>query len=269
MGRSVGHLNLDAYSRKDIVHDFATRNGLMPAEFAALGEVWPQVCGDVLDLGVGGGRTTGYLHGVARSYRALDISPEMAAACRASHPEADVAVGDARTLDGQPDAAFDLVLFSFNGIDYVDHADRARVLAAVFRVLRPGGAFVYSSHNLGSLAGELPHVEPVRMVPTLDPARLLVRGARTLAGNFRRQRNRRQLGDMQYLGADHALVNDAAYDYSLLTVYVDPRHERQVLAAAGFRDTRTVDARGRLDPDGSTDPWIYYVTRKPAGRSGG
>lgn len=269
MGRSVGHTNFEAYRRNDIVHDFATRDGLMPAEFAALGEVWPQVRGDVLDIGVGGGRTTGFLLGVARSYRALDISPEMAAACLALYPEVDVAVGDARTLDGQPDAGFDLVLFSFNGIDYVDHPDRASVLASAFRVLRPGGAFVYSSHNLRVLDGRLPPVETRRVVPTLDPARLLVRGARTLAGNFRRHRNRRQLGDHQYLGADHALVNDAAYDYSLLTVYVDPDHERAALATAGFRDTRTIDARGRIDADAPSDPWIYYVSRKPAGRTDG
>ncbi|MGY0611405.1 class I SAM-dependent methyltransferase [Luteimonas sp. A501] len=259
----------DAYNRQDMVDDFASRSHLMPAELAALGEVWPLVRGDILDIGVGGGRTTGYLRGVARSYRALDISEKMTEACRALYPGTEVGVGDARTLDGHPDAGYDLVLFSFNGIDYIDHAERSRVLAATYRVLRPGGAFVYSSHNLGVLGGHPPPVQPARLVPTLDPVRMLVRSARTLATNVRRRRNRRRLQDRQYFAADHAVVNDEGYDHSLLTVYVDPAAECEALATAGFVGTMTIDARGGRDPGRHLDPWVHYVTRKPAARAGG
>ncbi|MEN1927878.1 class I SAM-dependent methyltransferase [Luteimonas sp. MJ250] len=263
-----GTMYYDAYSRQEIVDDFASRDYLTPAEFAALGEVWPLVRGDVLDVGVGGGRTTGYLQGVARTYRALDISENMAAACRALYPDADVSVGDARSLAAYPDGSFDLVLFSFNGIDYIDHTDRKQVLAAAYRVLRPGGAFVYSSHNLAVLEGRLPPVAPARIVPTIDPLRMLVRSVRTLATGLRRRRNRRRLQDRQYLAGDHAVVNDEGYDHSLLTVYVDPAAECEALSAAGFVDTVTIDARGRRDPARHLDPWVYYVTRKAAVRSG-
>ncbi|MEN1939574.1 class I SAM-dependent methyltransferase [Luteimonas sp. MJ246] len=259
----------DVYSRQDIVDDFASRNHLTPAEVAALGEVWPLVRGDVLDVGVGGGRTTGYLQGVARSYRAQDISESMADACRAIHPDADVSVGDARSLATYPDNGFDLVLFSFNGIDYIEHADRKQVLAAAYRVLRPGGAFVYSSHNLAVLDGRLPPVAPAPIVPTPDPIRMLVRSVRTLAARLRRRRNRKRLQDRQYLADDHAVINDESYDHSLLTVYVDPAAECEALTAAGFVDTVTIDARGRRDPARHLDPWVYYVTRKPALRSCG
>lgn len=258
----------DAYNRQEIVRDFASRDYLTPAEFAALGEVWPLVRGDVLDVGVGGGRTTGYLHGVARSYRAIDISQGMADACRALHPDAEVDVGDARTLDGHPAGAYDLVLFSFNGIDYIEHGERRQVLDAALRVLRPGGAFVYSSHNLGVLDGRLPPLDPVRLVPTADPVRLLARSARGIAAALRRRANRRRLRDRQYLAGDHALVNDCSYDHSLLTVYVDPVAERAALAAAGFAAVTTIDARGRRDPERHADPWVYYVARKPAGAVG-
>ena len=257
-----------AYDRSDIVADFASRDSLMPAEFVALGEVWPQVRGDVLDVGVGAGRTTGYLRGIARSYRALDISERMADACRARHPGVDVSVGNACTLDDHPDAAYDLVLFSFNGIDYVEHAERSQVLAAAFRVLRPGGAFVYSSHNVGVLGGRLPPVKPVHVVPSANPVRMAVRGARSIATALRRYRNRRRLGDQQYLADGHALVNDEAYDHALLTVYVCPARERAALAAAGFEDTVTVDAAGRLDPDEHRDPWVYFIARKPLHAAG-
>ncbi|HEY4529602.1 MAG TPA: class I SAM-dependent methyltransferase [Luteimonas sp.] len=253
----------DTYSREDIVQDFARRHHLLPAEFAALGQVWPLVQGDVLDLGVGGGRTTAYLYGVARSYRALDISERMAAACRATHPAAEVDVGDARTLEGHHDGAYDLVLFSFNGIDYIAHAERALVLASAWRVLRPGGAFVYSSHNLGVLGGQLPGISPVRLVPTPNPVRLAVRGVRALGAMVRRHRNRQLLGARQYLGDGHALVNDESYDHAQLTVYVDPAREAAALVAAGFHDVQTVDARGRIDPPRHDDPWVYFIARKP------
>src|SRR5690606_25441058 len=141
-----------------VIRDFASRSSIMPAEIASLGEVWPLVRGDVLDVGVGAGRTTRYLHPVARSYRAIDISEGMVEACRARFPRVDIGVGDARTLDGTGDASCDLVLFSFTGIDYIDHSERPRVYQAVLRVLRPGGAFVHSSHNLRILGGAFPPV---------------------------------------------------------------------------------------------------------------
>lgn len=252
-----------AYSREDIVRDYAARDHLMPAEFAALGQTWHQLQGDVLDIGVGGGRTTGYLRGVARSYRAIDISEEMTRVCRTRHPGAEVSVGDARTLTGHTDAAYDLVLFSFNGIDYINHVERSQVLAAVYRVLRPGGAFVYSSHNLGVLQGRLPPVAPVRLAPTFDPLRMAVRSVRLLAALLRRRSNRRRLGKQQYMADGHALVNDESYDHSLLTVYVDPRHELAALAAAGFDGMTTIDAQGVTDPEHHLDPWVHYVAYKP------
>lgn len=256
-------MHYDIYERSDIVRDFAARDSLTPAEVAALGEVWPLVRGDVLDVGVGGGRTTAYLRDVARSYRALDISQAMVDACRALHRGAEVAIGDARTLEGHPDRAYDLVLFSFNGIDYIDHGDRRHVLEAAWRVLRPGGAFVYSSHNLGVLNGRLPPVTPAPMVPTADPLRLLVRGARRMAAGLRCRANRRRLGPRQYLAGDHALVNDESYDHSQLTVYVDPAAELAALAAAGFVDTVSFDASGRRNPARHVAPWVYYVAHKP------
>lgn len=131
-------MSVQAYERTTIVRDFAFRQALTPAEVAALGEVWRHARGDVLDVGVGGGRTTGYLFGPAHSYRAIDVSAPMVEACRRRFPQVRVEVDDARTLATCGGTSFGLVLFSFNGIDYIGHAERAQVLAPVMRVLRPG-----------------------------------------------------------------------------------------------------------------------------------
>lgn len=257
-------MSIDAYRTRAVVRDFATRSALTPAEVASLGEVWPSVRGDVLDVGVGGGRTTDYLLGVAKSYRAIDISDPMIEACRNRFPGIDIDSGDARTLEGHGDGSYDLVLFSFNGIDYVEFEERGAVLASALRVLRPGGAFVYSSHNLRVLGGRLPPLSRPRIVPTANPVRLVVRTGRALVSHSRRTRNRRRFADQQVLGDVYAMVNDEAYEHSLLTVYVDPDHERAALREAGFTDIMAIDFQGRHDPDTFADPWIYYVARKPA-----
>jgi SAM-dependent methyltransferase len=253
----------EAYMQPRVVEDFATRSALTPAEVAALGEAWPLARGDVLDVGVGAGRTTGYLHALARSYRAVDISSAMVAACKARHPGVDVRLGDARTLDGIDDASCDLVLFSFNGIDYIGYEERGQVYRAVERVLRPGGAFVYSSHNLRILGGEFPPVSLPVVKVTPNPLRLAVRMARAMAARKRRVANRSRLAGEQVMSPRHAVVNDEAYDHSLLTVYVDPAHELDALAAAGFVDAVTIAANGQRNLDVLDDPWIYYVAYKP------
>ena len=49
------------------------------------------------------------------------------------------------------DNSFDFVLFSYNGVDYVDHADGLAILREIRRLIRPGGYFCFSTHNLNFL----------------------------------------------------------------------------------------------------------------------
>ncbi len=69
-----------------------------------------------------------------------DVSPAMLAALRRTVPEATARLLDAHDLD-LPDASFDLACGGFL-VHFLPDADAA--LAEVARVLRPGGAFVFS-----------------------------------------------------------------------------------------------------------------------------
>ncbi|HEY8544967.1 MAG TPA: class I SAM-dependent methyltransferase [Acidimicrobiales bacterium] len=100
---------------------------------------------DVLDLGVGAGRTTPHLQGLGGRYVGIDLEPAMVDAARARFPDADLRVGDAADLSAFDDGSFDAVVFSFNGLDYV--TERRRCLAECHRVLRPGGLLLASRHN--------------------------------------------------------------------------------------------------------------------------
>jgi len=142
-----------SWGAADVVSRFATVEGFSDAgEAAALAAVGPWARGDVLDIGVGGGRTTGLLAPAARSYLGVDLAPEMLALARRRHPDADLEPGDAVGLAGLPDAAYDLVVFSYNGLDALGHADRGSALAAMARVARPDGRVLFSSLNLDGVS---------------------------------------------------------------------------------------------------------------------
>jgi SAM-dependent methyltransferase len=120
-----------------------------PGEEAALAIVRERARGKpILDLGVGTGRTIPMLAPLTHDYRAIDYLDAMVESCHERHPRVRVELGDARSLDGVPDAHFGLVNFSFNGIDAVDHDDRARVLAEMRRVVRRDGSVLFSTLNM-------------------------------------------------------------------------------------------------------------------------
>lgn len=103
---------------------------------------------DILDLGVGGGRTTGYLSSIARRYVGVDYAEKMIEVCREKFPELEFRTADATDLSMFADGSFDAVVFSFNGIDcIVPDAGREKCLRECRRVLRSAGLFVFSTHN--------------------------------------------------------------------------------------------------------------------------
>ena len=77
----------------------------------------------------------------------LNLEPLAGAARRFGGDGTAFAGGDARDLPFH-DGAFDVVVFAYNGIDFMASAgERAAVLAEIGRVLRPGGWFVMSGHS--------------------------------------------------------------------------------------------------------------------------
>ena len=80
-----------------------------------------------------------------------------------------------------------------------------------------------------------------------------------------RHRRLERLGERT---ADHAIVNDDAHDYALLTYYIDAQAQHEQLAARGFTvlDTYSLDGRPCLTtaegPDGTASScWLTYVAQ--------
>ena len=116
---------------------------------------------DMLDIGIGCGRTTKFFIDKIKSYTGIDYSTEMIkqAQKKFSKNKNDLKVIDARNLYTIEGNTYDIVLFSFNGIDYVSHEDRIKILNEIYRVTKKNGYFILSSHNIHSNEENVKHME--------------------------------------------------------------------------------------------------------------
>jgi len=270
VARTLSERNKRVYLSPHVVEVYAgsfRERGLLEPEQFILDYLGPEIAGkDVLDIGVGGGRTTPFLQPVSRRYVGIDYSEPMVAQCRARHANVDFRVCDAIDVGRLGAGEFDLVFFSLNGIDHASHANRITILDGIHRVLRPGGLFVFSSHNLDGKRWR-----PL-LLPRLQRAgagEFLSMNARHLAAHCRRLVNYHRNRYRQEWGDGYAVLVDQAHDYRLLMYHIGIDSQIGQLAQRGFVDVEMVDTTGRLLPRGaeSRDGWIYYIARTPAFRS--
>ncbi len=233
--------NLARYRDPDVVEAYRRKTELTAVE-RELVDTYVPLGSRLLDIGVGAGRTTGELASRC-DYTGIDWSPEMVARTREAFPNVSIAVGDARALDF-PDESFDVVFFSFNGIDYLELPGRHRAYLEAHRVLRHGGVFIFSSHN-------------PRFI-TLAP---ISSDARVLAGWLRRlpAASLSAIGSHRFRRG-HGLIHDTDSAYGSLPIYAaSPKRVGLELADTGFTPEAV-----RVSSPGPTAcvPWYYYVGRR-------
>jgi ubiquinone/menaquinone biosynthesis C-methylase UbiE len=143
--------NLNTYRTAEVVAHYAGLDYLTACE-QFLFEHYLRPGMSIMDLGVGGGRTTPYLSSIASGYVGADYSEEMIRVCRSKFPHLRFDVADAADLSQFADGSFDAVVFSFNGVDQlVPDEKREDCLRECHRVLKAGGVYIFSSHNPWSL----------------------------------------------------------------------------------------------------------------------
>jgi SAM-dependent methyltransferase len=228
---SPAELNQSAWSEPKTLRWFAGYEGFSdPGERSALAQVRDVCAGEpILDLGVGAGRTTPLLRAISADYIGIDFAQPMVDVCRGKYPDARIEWGDARDLTRFDDGTFGLVCFSWNGIDAVDHDDRARVLREVHRVLRPGGFFAFSTHNMrGPGFDEKPWT--VRAPDLVHPRHLA-----DLAVHFRRNlRSYRAHRPSCEVHDDWAMMTAAAHNFGIVIHYTTKEAAQRELLDAGF-----------------------------------
>jgi SAM-dependent methyltransferase len=270
MSSSSDRVNRGTWESAEALREVRSWKGYIdPGEKAAFDAIAAEARGQpILDLGVGAGRTVPMFRALSEHYVALDYLPAMVDLCARAHPDVKVVQGDARDLSAYADGSFQVVAFSYNGIDAVGHDDRQKILAEVWRVLRPGGTFFFSTFNQ-----EGPSFDEKPWKPRIDfqwnPLRVGQSALRWMGGLPRDLINWTRRRHLNQRGPDWSLMIGVAHHYGLLIHFTTLKQALRELAEARFADgVQVFECRkgARVGPadDVSQAWWFHLLARKPA-----
>jgi ubiquinone/menaquinone biosynthesis C-methylase UbiE len=254
------------YMQDDIVSYYANTNTLRKPEktiLHLLSAILPKLT--MLDIGVGGGRTTNFFAPLTKKYAGIDYSKKMVALCKQRFQESSnrvrFALCDVRKMTIFEDDSFDFILFSLNGLDSLpSHEDRLHALREIHRVGKTGGYFCFSSHNLQ-------HVHTF-----LDLKRQFKEGGiKTTIQNLRKWmllrfvHNSREMV-RQARCSSYTLLKDGIHEYRLMHYWIRPSYQLEQLAN-WFYDVEVYSAtngariENLAELDIIEDAWLYYLCR--------
>lgn len=252
--------NKITYQNKKIVKFYSNKNYLQPPEKTILEELSSKGIESMLDIGVGGGRTTSFFSKISKEYLGIDYSKDMIDKCEQKFTDIKDFTGkfdvvDARDMSCFKDNSFDFILFSFNGIDYVSNKDRKKILSEIHRVITPTGYFAFSTHNKNKLYDlfvfrfQLPpwYLFPKKIIKWI-----------LLKFIYNRGINKELIKKRSYL-----IVNDGAHGFSSKTFYIDPVAQIKELKKSKFIVNSILSlGRGEKlsqnDIENNYEPWLYY-----------
>ncbi len=245
------------YNTPDVIGELLARDQLFLPEQTIGDRLSEWLSGkSVLDVGVGAGRTSEQFGAKAGRYLGVDYSAGLIAACNRrfsqSHPRFEFQIGDARTIR-DIDGEWDLIFFSFNGVDHLELDDRNTFFCDVRAMLSPAGRFWFSSHNIRNL----PDVYKFSVAKGPTPRQrldavlfwVLVRLANP---------SRRRLATQR-----HAMINDGSYGFGLQEYYGEVEETIEQLRNAGFATITVFGMDGvelsSVEYGSTTDSWLTYL----------
>lgn len=254
--------NRQAYESLKVVRDYKKLNRMFPAE-EVLNEMLLKktLKQNMLDLGVGAGRTTNLFSSYFHHYTGIDFAKPMIEFCEnrfkdKSHLNfihADVTTLDKISLSVEN---FDFVLYSLNGISYLKTLeDRINLFSNSYNLLNTDGIFAFSAHNSKSIVRrysyQLPKRNPFRLITELEHY-IKIRKINGSVTNF--------------LDKDFFQLYDGGEYFTAYTAYILPSFQIKLLENAGFKNIRTVDIKGNTlsnnNVDDCDDDWIHYFCNK-------
>ncbi len=249
-------VNKDLYSSSDGVNSYVNTT-LQPPEVSILVKYKDAYYNKkILDIGCGAGRTSHYFRNFTDQYTGVDYSTAMIDYCVRQYAGLTFKHCDVRNLSCFGDGEFDFIMFSYNGIGYIDHNDRIKALAEIKRVLKSGGVFVFSAHNR--------KYKNICTKPSLEVTLNPVRMVKNIVSYALQMKNRRRLSSQEVHDDNYAILNDNGNNFGLLTYYIDKRKQTVQLESAGFEVLEMYKLNGQtLLPaeEDSESCWIYYVCK--------
>lgn len=254
------------YNNSEVVSHYQRASTLYPVETLLLSQLRDEIKDKpILDIGVGGGRTTAHLLQISRSYVGIDFSVEMIAAARQKFPGVDLRVCNARDMSMFQDGQFAAVFFFGGGIDDVSAVDRVRILKEICRVLR-NGTLIMAGHNF---AAHTLRFLQCGLRLSRDPAVLFqdnmvrLKAYVSHCGKWLWSTLSRK-GHAVYLDYDECFSEAPKPGILLPTYYMRRQAQVKQLLELGFSQVQTVDQKGNVPDEDCVvkDQFLHYVAHK-------
>ncbi|MBI1422095.1 MAG: methyltransferase domain-containing protein [Gammaproteobacteria bacterium] len=244
------------------VEFYSSCMGLTKAEYSALQMAQDVVDKPILDIGVGAGRTTEALIEISEQYLGIDYSREMVSACRTKYPGVRFEYADARNLSHFSDNMFYLVVFSMNGLCMVNHEGRLQILREIFRVLQPGGVFLFSAYNKKNSRHRKLFQFP-EFNFTFHPLKFIARMIRYTNATLIRGWNRYKHIRHEHHTDSYSIINDVCHNYSTFLYYTTKDQQLSQLHCVGFdKEIVALDLAGDVIQHDTDHDSITYLVRK-------
>lgn len=248
-------VNRKNYAKPKVLDYYDKLENLFPAEMILFDQLLPKIGNSkILDIGVGGGRTTRYLLEISEDYTGIDYVPQFIERVERKFSGGKFLCADARDMKEFESETFDFVLFAYNGIDYVSHEDRLKIFREIYRVLKKDGILMFSSHNRDFYKFNKPHWRN-----EFGSSRMFFKNL--LSYFFFLPRHLRMKSHEVYADG-YAVINDCDHRYSLLVYYIEIAAQIKQLEETGFCRTEGYNFRGEPVKNDAESFWIYYTTRK-------
>ena len=247
--------NKATYARADVVKFYLNVDELLKAERVLFGKLSSVIRDSrVLDIGVGGGRTTPHLLMLTDDYTGIDYVKEFAEEAAKKFPAAKIIQADATDMKAFEAGSFDFVLFSYNGLDSLTNEARLKVISEVHRVLTPGGTFMFSSHNLD--------YEHFNKLPWQRKFHFNKKYIVFFLHCLYHMPNHYRMKKHEVYADDYAIINDGDHRYSLMLYYIRIPKQIEQLERAGFAHVEAHDMDGEIVESDTRSHWIHYVAVK-------
>lgn len=254
--------NQEAYNNEAVVTKYQSQQKLQAAENTILKILMPDLAEyTVLDIGVGTGRTSIHIAPACKHYTGVDYAPNMIDYCRKKYKyeNAVFEVVDARDMHQFGNGEFDLVVFSFNGIDCVSFEERDKIFGEIARVLKDGGYFVFSTHNTRNLNRKYAFRMP-RNPFNYFKEKVRLQNIRKCNGSIGQFRNR-----------DYFFLFDGVENnWAMSVLYILPEFQTKILEEKGFSKIMYFNWKTGKEITAEflpayTEPWLYYLSQKKLG----
>ena len=239
------------YERPNVVQGYLNdQPWLWPEEEMILKRYEAYISGkSVLDIGCGAGRITIALKALTKDYTGIDYSEGMVNACKKRFESLKFLHCDASDMTVFDNESFDFVFFTFNGIDCMSHEKRMTILKEIYRILKYGGVFAFSTHNLDDRR----HVTAFNIFDI------------NIFKNIKNVLSYLKARKHQIRTETYALLSDPSEGFGLLTYFIRKSDQVIQLKQSGFSDVVIVNCKCRFTEIESLERdsrWFWYICKK-------